>query len=159
MKAFKRKAERSERRADDKRFHDPDGSPGCVDRSSSHNCFYLGLRSSAAMASTMAFSTLTLARLFHGFNCRGKKSIFKLGFGTNPYSLYAFGAGALLLGLVIFIPGLHRLFQVQSMLGGISAPGGSFSVHPDSYDPDETADLQKMMCKNNCKYRADLSEI
>lgn len=77
--------------------------------------FYLGLRSSAAMASTMAFSTLTLARLFHGFNCRGKKSIFKLGFGTNPYSLYAFGAGALLLGLVIFIPGLHRLFQVQSM--------------------------------------------
>ena len=46
---------------------------------------------------------------------RGKKSIFKLGFGTNPYSLYAFGAGALLLGLVIFIPGLHRLFQVQSM--------------------------------------------
>ena len=41
--------------------------------------FYLGLRSSAAMASTMAFSTLTLARLFHGFNCRGKKSIFKLG--------------------------------------------------------------------------------
>ena len=29
--------------------------------------FYLGLRSSAAMASTMAFSTLTLARLFHGF--------------------------------------------------------------------------------------------
>ena len=77
--------------------------------------FYLGLRSSTAMASTMAFSTLTLARLFHGFNCRGKKSIFKLGFGTNPYSLYAFGAGALLLGLVIFIPGLHRLFQVQSM--------------------------------------------
>ena len=77
--------------------------------------FYLGLRSSTAMASTMAFSTLTLARLFHGFNCRGKKSIFKLGFGTNPYSLYAFGAGALLLGLVVFIPGLHRLFQVQSM--------------------------------------------
>lgn len=37
--------------------------------------FYLGLRSSTAMASTMAFSTLTLARLFHGFNCRGKKSI------------------------------------------------------------------------------------
>lgn len=44
MKPFKRKAERSERRADDKRFHDPDGSPGCVDRSSSHNCFLSGIK-------------------------------------------------------------------------------------------------------------------
>ena len=36
--------------------------------------FYLGLRSSAAMASTMAFSTLTLARLFHGFNCKSDRN-------------------------------------------------------------------------------------
>ena len=40
--------------------------------------FHLGLGTSAEMASTMAFATLTLARLFHGFNCRGKESIFKL---------------------------------------------------------------------------------
>ncbi len=77
--------------------------------------FYLGLKESAAMASTMAFSTLTLARLFHGFNCRGNKSILKLGFGSNPYSLYAFVAGAILLILVLLIPGLHGLFQVQTM--------------------------------------------
>ena len=67
------------------------------------------------MASTMAFSTLTLARLFHGFNCRGKQFIFKMGFTTNPYSIYAFAAGAAFLGLVIFIPGLHGLFQIQTM--------------------------------------------
>ncbi len=77
--------------------------------------FYLGLRESAAMASTMAFSTLTLARLFHGFNCRGSQSIFRLGLSTNPYSLYAFAAGAILLALVILIPGLHGLFQIQTM--------------------------------------------
>ncbi len=77
--------------------------------------FYLGLKESAAMASTMAFSTLTLARLFHGFNCRGNKSILRLGFGSNPYSLYAFAAGAFLLVLVLLIPGLHGLFQVQTM--------------------------------------------
>ncbi len=77
--------------------------------------FYLGLQDSAAMASTMAFSTLTLSRLFHGFNCRGNKSILKLGFGSNPYSLYAFVAGAILLILVLLIPGLHGLFQVQTM--------------------------------------------
>ena len=78
--------------------------------------FYLGLKNGgAAMASTMAFSTLTLARLFHGFNCRGKQFIFKMGFTTNPYSIYAFAAGAVFLGLVIFIPGLHGLFQIQTM--------------------------------------------
>jgi len=77
--------------------------------------FYLGLKNGAAMASTMAFSTLTLARLFHGFNCRGKQFIFKMGFTTNPYSIYAFAAGAAFLGLVIFIPGLHGLFQIQTM--------------------------------------------
>ena len=77
--------------------------------------FYLGLKNGSAMASTMAFSTLTLARLFHGFNCRGNQAIWKLGFRTNPYSLYAFAAGVILLALVLLIPGLHGLFQVQTM--------------------------------------------
>ena len=46
--------------------------------------FYLGYQAEgAAMASTMAFSTLTLARLFHGFNCRAAQSIFRLKFSTN----------------------------------------------------------------------------
>ena len=77
--------------------------------------FYLGLKNGSAMASTMAFSTLTLARLFHGFNCRGNQAIWKLGFRTNPYSLYAFAAGVILIALVLLIPGLHGLFQVQTM--------------------------------------------
>ena len=78
--------------------------------------FYLGLaEGGAALASTMAFATLTLARLFHGFNCRGKSSIFKLGFRSNRYSLLAFGAGVLLLAAVLFIPGLERLFLVSAM--------------------------------------------
>ena len=41
--------------------------------------YHIGIATSAAMASTMAFATLTLARLFHGFNCRGRESIFRLG--------------------------------------------------------------------------------
>ena len=41
--------------------------------------YFIGLRNGgAALASTLAFSTLTLARLFHGFNCRGIPSIFHL---------------------------------------------------------------------------------
>lgn len=77
--------------------------------------FYLGLRESAAMASTMAFATLTLARLFHGFNCRSRHSIFRLGFSGNWYSLGAFLLGVLLLAAVTMIPVLRTLFSVETM--------------------------------------------
>lgn len=67
-------------------------------------------------ASTMAFATLCLARLFHGFNCRGKGSIFKLGVFSNKYVWYAFGIGLVLLNAVLFIPGLQGLFEVESLM-------------------------------------------
>ena len=38
--------------------------------------YHIGIAVSPAMSSTMAFVTLTMARLFHGFNCRSKESIF-----------------------------------------------------------------------------------
>lgn len=79
--------------------------------------FYLGYQQNDALASTMAFSTLTLARLFHGFNCRGEASIFRLKFSTNPYSNWAFLAGLLLLLAVLFIPGLNQLFLVSPQFG------------------------------------------
>ena len=81
--------------------------------------FYLGLGyGGAAAASTMAFATLTLARLFHGFNCRGKESIFRIGFRSNPFSLAAFGGGVLLLAAVLFIPGLNALFEAVALDAG-----------------------------------------
>ena len=79
--------------------------------------FYLGLGTSAAVASTMAFATLTLARLFHGFNCRGEKSIFRLRLFSNPASVGAFFIGVLLLSLVLFVPALHTLFSVSDITG------------------------------------------
>ena len=57
----------------------------------------------AAVASTMAFTTLTLARLFHGFNCRSEHSIIALGVGSNLYTVMAFEAGVLLLLAVLFV--------------------------------------------------------
>lgn len=77
--------------------------------------FHLGLPVSSAKATTMAFATLTLARLFHGFNCRSEESMFKLGFRSNKYSVYAFLAGVAFLASVLFIPGLHSLFSVVSL--------------------------------------------
>ena len=79
------------------------------------SAYHIGIATSAAMASTMAFATLTLTRLFHGFNCRGRESIFRLGLLSNKYSLYAFGAGVGLLALVIFVPVLHGVFSIESL--------------------------------------------
>lgn len=79
--------------------------------------FYIGLQVNAATASTMAFATLTLARLFHGFNCRSKHSIFKIGLASNVYSLLAFAAGVGLLAFVIFVPFMHPLFKIAELTG------------------------------------------
>ena len=76
--------------------------------------FHIGLNAGGeAMASTMAFATLTMARLFHGFNCRSEQSIFKIGFKSNMASVGAFTAGIVLLLLVLFVPFLSRLFAVS----------------------------------------------
>ncbi len=80
--------------------------------------FYMGNSKDAMTASTMAFATLTLARLFHGFNCRSNKSIFKLGFKSNTWSVYAFVAGIVFLALVLFVPALSKLFIVAELSWG-----------------------------------------
>ena len=69
----------------------------------------------AAVASTMAFTTLTLARLFHGFNCRSEHSIIYLGAASNLYTVMAFEAGVLLLLAVLFVPRLQILFAVSDL--------------------------------------------
>ena len=92
------------------------GAQGLLIGAATMTAFYLGLSAGgAAMASTMAFATLTLARLFHGFNCRGRASIFKLGFAGNWYSLGAFVLGVALLAAVLFVPGLSGLFAVSAL--------------------------------------------
>ena len=79
--------------------------------------FYLGNPMKTPLtASTMAFATLCLARLLHGFNCRGKGSIFKLGVFSNKYVWYAFGIGLVLLNAVLFVPGLQVLFEVENLM-------------------------------------------
>ena len=75
--------------------------------------FHIGLAGGPTLASTMAFATLTMARLLHGFNCRSDSSIFKIGFMSNKASMGAFAAGTVLLMLVLFVPFLGRLFEIS----------------------------------------------
>lgn len=78
--------------------------------------YHTGMETGAAgRASTMAFATLTLARLFHGFNCRSAHSIIRIGLRSNPWSIMAFEAGVVLLMAVLFLPGLQVLFAVADL--------------------------------------------
>ena len=77
--------------------------------------FYLGLRTDAMTAGTMAFATLTLSRLLHGFNCRSEKPLVRLGVMSNKWSVGAFLLGTVLLAAVLMIPAFAGLFEVAEL--------------------------------------------
>lgn len=79
--------------------------------------FLTGLhQGNAVLASTCAFGTLCLARLFHGFNCKsGKPVLFTNKMWNNKWLLAAFGLGAALITSVLMFPGLQELFKVQTL--------------------------------------------
>ncbi|WP_438298521.1 cation-translocating P-type ATPase [Sporosarcina sp. FA15] len=68
-------------------------------------------------ASTMAFATLCLSRLVHGFNSRSKESIFTIGVFSNLYTWLAFLIGFICLHLVLFVPSLTGVFEVATLSG------------------------------------------
>ena len=83
---------------------------------STMTAYHVGMDTGGAgTASTMAFSALTLARLFHGFNCRSSHSLLSLGIWSNMWSVMAFETGTLLLAAVLFLPGLQVLFAVADL--------------------------------------------
>ena len=79
--------------------------------------FLTGYRDhNAVLASTMAFGTLCMSRLVHGFNCKDSKPvIFTKRFWNNKYLIGAFVLGMLLITMVLLIPGVHGLFKVQTL--------------------------------------------
>lgn len=77
--------------------------------------YYLGLHTNAMTAATMAFATLTLARLFHGFTCRSSFSIFKIKLTSNKWSIAAFLTGVILLAFVTIVPFMQQLFVVAPL--------------------------------------------
>lgn len=77
--------------------------------------FYIGLKTNNETASTMAFSTLCLARLWHSFNSRSRKSIIKQGLFSNKYIIYAILIGFILLISVLLLPPLQNLFDVEPL--------------------------------------------
>ena len=68
------------------------------------------------LATTMAFATLCLSRLVHGYNCKSAyPTIFTKKFFNNKFLQGAFVVGFILLNMVLVIPALHNLFQVRTL--------------------------------------------
>ena len=91
------------------------GFEGFVIALSTMIIYLIGRETSDAMASTLAFATICLARLLHGFNCRSNQSLFKIGFFSNKTSVLAFLVGFALLHIVLFVPVLSGIFMVTSI--------------------------------------------
>ena len=103
------------------------GMEGPVIAAATITAFYLGLSyGGAAAGQTMAFSTLCLSRLFHGFSCKSQHPVLLTRkFWNNRALLGAFAAGSLLLGLVLLVPALESLFSVAPLsIGMIGAVVG-----------------------------------
>ncbi len=77
--------------------------------------YAVGIHDNATTASTMAFASLTLARLFHGFNCRSRHSLCRIGILSNLWTVLALVAGTALLGAVLFLPNLQSLFETADL--------------------------------------------
>ena len=97
------------------------GVEGLVIAAATVTAFYLGLNAGGAAAGqTMAFSTLCLSRLFHGFSCKSQHPVLLTRhFWNNRALLGAFTIGALLLGLVLLVPALEPLFAVAPLSIGM----------------------------------------
>lgn len=81
--------------------------------------FYQGAHSAGA-AMTMAFATLCMSRLFHGFSCKSEKPIlFTKRMWDNKFAVMAFLAGMVLINAVLWIPGLHELFRIENGMSGV----------------------------------------
>lgn len=78
--------------------------------------FHIGLSTgNALVASTMAFATLCLSRLLHGFNSRSRESIFRIGVFSNKYLWMATILGYLLLEFVLSFKPLMGIFEVAPL--------------------------------------------
>ncbi|MEK5078838.1 cation-translocating P-type ATPase [Solibacillus sp. FSL W7-1436] len=95
-----------------KKFVSQVGFEGLIIAAVTIIAFQVGLSTGdTAVATTMAFATLCLSRLLHGFNCRSEESIFKIGIFSNLAVWIAFLLGFTILNFVL----INGLFEVANL--------------------------------------------
>jgi len=93
--------------------------------------FHIGLSTGdAKVSSTMAFSTLCLSRLLHGFNSRSQESIFRIGVFSNRYLWVSTILGYLILELVLRFKPLMGVFEIAPLTLNQHAIVYGFSLMP-----------------------------
>ena len=74
------------------------------------------LGGSALLGSTMAFGTLCMSRLFHGFNCKSDRPVvFTRALWNNKWLVGAFLIGVVLITFALTVPGVDHIFKVQTL--------------------------------------------
>ena len=93
------------------------GSQGVIIAVMTMAAFLTGLfREGALLGSTMAFGTLCMARLFHGFSSKSEKAVWnKKMLWNNQYLILACLTGFVLVSMVLLISELNVVFHVQTL--------------------------------------------
>ena len=74
------------------------------------------LGGSALLGSTMAFGTLCISRLFHGFNCKSDRPVvFSKALFNNKALWGAYIIGIVLITAVLCIPAVDHIFKVETL--------------------------------------------
>ena len=91
--------------------------------------FHMGLQYSDAVGSTMAFATLCLSRLFHGFSCKSQRPVLLSPvFWNNRVLLIAFAVGVALLAAALMLPFLSAVFQAAPLSGALLGAAAGLSA-------------------------------
>ena len=92
------------------------GIEGLVIAVMTMTAFMIGYRdNNALLASTMAFGTLCMGRLFHGFNCKSDKPVIFNNLFSNKWLIGSFLTGVILMSSVLMIPAFHTALKVQTL--------------------------------------------
>lgn len=93
------------------------GSQGVIIAVMTMAAFLTGLcREGVLSGSTMAFGTLCMARLFHGFSSKSEKAVWnKKILWNNQYLILAFLIGFALISMVLLMPAINVVFHVQTL--------------------------------------------
>ena len=92
------------------------GIEGLVIAVTTMTAFMIGYRdNNALLASTMAFGTLCMGRLFHGFNCKSDKPVIFNNLFSNKWMIGSFLTGVILMSSVLMIPVFHTALKVQTL--------------------------------------------
>ena len=92
--------------------------------------FWLGQKVTGTLAGgqTLAFMVLALSQVFHAFNMRSNRSLFKVGIFTNRRMNQAALISLSLMALVLFVPPVRMVFELAALPGWLYLVGLGLSL-------------------------------